>query len=122
MTNKGKYNEILDIKKSKKKENKMKLIDKKYFSLKRKTKIKITLYSIIQYIFIIFFTIYSVTLCAIFYGTMKNIYLNYVIALIEVLVIKILYGLVLSILRQVSLTKEKKGLYNVVLFMDNYIV
>ena len=122
MTNKGKYNEILDIKKSKKKDNKMKLVDKKFFSLKRKTKIKIALYSIIQYILIIFFTIYSVTLCAIFYGTMKKIYLNYVIALLEVLVIKILYGLVLSILRQVSLSKEKKGLYNVVLFMDNYIV
>ena len=77
MTNKGKYNEILDIKKSKKKENKMKLVDKKFFSLKRKTKIKIALYSIIQYILLIFFTIYSVTLCAIFYGTMKKIYLNY---------------------------------------------
>ena len=122
MTNKGKYNEILDIKKSKKKENKMKLVDKKFFSLKRKTKIKIALYSIIQYLLIIFFIIYSVTLCAIFYGTMKKIYLNYVIALLEILVIKILYGLVLSILRQVSLSKEKKGLYNVVLFMDNYIV
>ena len=122
MTNKGKYNEILDIKKSKKKENKMKLVEKKYASLKRKIKIKITLYSIIQFILIIFFTIYSVTLCAIFYGTMNNIYLAYVIALIEVLVIKILYGLVLSILRQVSLSYDKKGLYNAVLFMDNYIV
>ena len=122
MTNKGKYNEILDIKKSKKKDNKMKLIEKKYASLRRKTKIKITLYSIIQFIFIIFFTIYSVTLCAIFFGTMNKIYLNYAIALIEVLVIKILYGLVLSILRQVSLSYGKKGLYNAVLFMDNYIV
>ena len=122
MTNKGKYNEILDIKKSKKKDNKMKLVEKKYASMKRKTKIKIALYSVIQFIFIIFFTIYSVTLCAIFYGTMNKIYLTYAIALIEVLAIKILYGLVLSILRQVSLTKEKKGLYNVVLFMDNYIV
>mgnify|MGYP002623830887 CR=1 FL=1 len=122
MTNKGKYNEILDIKKSKKKDNKMKLIEKKYIPFKKKTKIKIAFYSIIQYILIIFFTIYSVTLCAIFYGTMKNIYLAYVVALIEVLVIKILYGLVLSILRQVSLSKEKKSLYNVVLFMDNYIV
>jgi len=122
MTNKGKYNEILDIKKSKKKENKLKLIDKKYISLKKKTKLKIAIYSIIQYLLMIFFIIYSCTLCAIFYGTMKKIYLNYVIALIEVLVIKILYGLVLSILRQVSLSKEKKGLYNVVLFMDNYIV
>jgi hypothetical protein len=89
---------------------------------KRKTKIKIALYSIIQYILLIFFTIYSVTLCAIFYGTMKKIYLNYVIALLEVLVIKILYGIVLSILRQVSLSYNKKGLYNAVLFMDNYVV
>jgi hypothetical protein len=122
MTNKGKYNEILDIKKSKKKDNKMKLVEKKYASMKRKTKIKIALYSVIQFIFIIFFTIYSVTLCAIFYGTMNKIYLTYAIALIEVLAIKILYGLVLSILRQVSLSYNKKGLYNAVLFMDNYVV
>jgi hypothetical protein len=122
MTNKGKYNEILDIKKSKKKDNKMKLIEKKYASLRRKTKIKISLYSVVQFIFIIFFTIYSVTLCAIFYGTMNKIYLTYAIALIEVLAIKILYGLVLSILRQVSLSYGKIGLYNAVLFMDNYIV
>ena len=122
MTNKGKYSEILDIKKSKKKDNKMKLVEKKYNSLKRKTKIKITLYSIIQFLFIIFFTIYSVTFSAIFYGTMNKIYLNYFIAIIEVLAIKIIYGLVLSILRQVSLSYDKKGLYNAVLFMDNYIV
>ena len=122
MTNKGKYNEILDIKKSKKKDNKMKLVEKKYASMRRKTKIKIALYSVIQFIFIIFFTIYSVTLCAIFYGTMNKIYLTYAIALIEVLAIKILYGLVLSILRQVSLSYNKKGLYNAVLFMDNYVV
>jgi hypothetical protein len=53
---------------------------------------------------------------------MNKIYLTYAIALIEVLAIKILYGLVLSILRQVSLSYNKKGLYNAVLFMDNYVV
>ena len=121
LTNKGKYNEILNIKKSKKKQNK-KLIEKKYKSLISKNKIKIIVYSIIQFILIILFFIYLVTLCAVYHGTMNRIFSSYGIALLEIIIIKILYGLALAILRQYSINNQKKGIYNIVLFMDNYIV
>ena len=121
LTNKGKYNEILSIKKSKKKDNKLKLIDKKYKSLLSKTKIKIIVYSIVQFILIIFFFIYLVTLCAVYHGTMNKIVSAYGISLLEMIIIKIIYGLVLGILRQYSLNHQKKTLYKVILFMDNYI-
>ena len=122
LTNKGKYNEIINIKKSKKKKNKMKLIQKKYNSLMSKTKIKIIVYSIIQFLIIILFFIYLVTLCAVYHGTMNKIFASYGIALLEIIIIKILYGMVMAILRQYSLSNQKKGLYNIILFMDNYIV
>ena len=122
MTNRGRYIEILNIKKSKKKSNKLNLIEKKYNSLIFKNKMKIIIYSIVQFILIIAFFIYLVTLCAVYNGTMNKIFTAYGIALLEMIIIKIIYGLVLAILRQYSLLNQKKGLYNFVLFMDNYIV
>jgi hypothetical protein len=122
MTNKGKYNEIISIKKSTKKKNKMKLIEKKYNSLMTKSKIKMIVYFIIQFVLIVLFFIYLVTLCAVYRGTMNKIFACYGIALLEVIIIKILYGLVLAILRQYSLSNQKKGLYDIILFMDKYVV
>ncbi len=87
-----------------------------------KTKIKIIVYSIIQFLIIILFFIYLVTLCAVYHGTMNKIFASYGIALLEIIIIKILYGMVMAILRQYSLSNQKKGLYNIILFMDNYIV
>ena len=121
ITNKGKYNEILDVKKSKKK-NKFQLIDKKYKSLIFKTKIKLIVYSIIQFGLLLFFFFYSVMLCIIYSSIKKKLFLNYLIALIEIVIIKIIYGIILAILRQISLLKKYKTLYKIVLFMDNYII
>ena len=124
LTVKGKYNEILNISKSQKKdkEQKIELINKKYKSLISKMKNKLIVYYIIQFILIIFFFIYLVTLCAIYSGTMKKIFLTYGIALLEVLIIKIIYGLVLGILRHISLSNKNNKMYNYVLFFDKYIV
>ena len=46
---------------------------------------------------------------------------SYGIALIEVVIIKILYGLILGVLRKISLTYEINKLYSIVLFLDLYI-
>ena len=53
---------------------------------------------------------------------MNKVFKAYGFALIEILIIKIIYGIVLGILRKVSLTKQKMTLYDVVLFMDTYLV
>ena len=124
LTNKGKYNEILNIKSSKKKNNekKIELINKKYDSLISKMKIKLIIYYIVQFILIVFFFIYLVTLCAVYPGTMKRIFTNYGITLLEVIIIKIIYGLILGILRYFSLSSQKSGMYNLVLIFDKYLV
>ena len=124
LTNKGKYNEIINIKKSKKKEKekKIELINKKYKSLISKMKTKLIAYYIIQFILIIFFFIYLVTLGAVYPGTMKRIFLTYGITLLEALIIKMIYGLVLGILRHISLSNKNSKIYNVILIFDKYIV
>ena len=122
MNSEGRFNQILIIKKSKKFQNKTPVLEKMCFNFIYKIKIKIIIYSIIQFILIIFFFIYLITLCAVYTGTGKKIFISYGIAILEIIIIKIVYGLVLAILRYVSLSKEKEGLYNFVLFMDKYIV
>ena len=124
LTNKGKYNEILNIKNSKKKskEKKTELINKKYEALISKMKIKLIIYYIVQFILIIFFFIYLLALGAVFPGTMKKIFASYGVAILEVIIIKILYGLILGVLRSVSLSGQKSGMYNIVKIFDKYIV
>ena len=122
MNSEGRFNQILIIKKSKKFQNKTSVLEKMCFNFISKTKMKIIIYSIIQFILIIFFFIYLITLCAVYTGTGKKIFISYGIAILEIIIIKIVYGLVLAILRYVSLSIEKEGLYNFVLFMDKYIV
>ena len=121
MTNKGKYNEILDIEKAKK-PNKRVLIQKKAKSLIFNTKIKVTFYLILQFILLIFFLLYSSTLCVIFSVVLNKLCISYILALVIEAMFKIAYGLILAILRQISLCGKFKGLYNFVLFMDNYIL
>lgn len=97
-------------------------INKKYSNLSWKIKLKIIIYSIIQFLLLAFCFVYFVTFCSVYTGTQSKVFKSYGIALIEVLIIKIIYGIVLAILRKISLVKEKKTLYNVILFMDTYLV
>ena len=108
LTIKGKYNEIINIKNSKKKkrENKIRLINKKYNSLLTHLKIKLIVYYIIQFILIIAFFIYLVTLGAVYSGTMKKIFASYGIAILELIILKLIYGLALGILRYYSIENQ----------------
>ena len=102
--------------------NRDKNIKKKYDNVAWKIKFKVIVYSIIEFLLLGFCFVYFVTFCTVYTGTMSKVFKAYGIALIEVLIIKIIYGIVLGILRKVSLAKQKKTLYNVVLFMDTYLV
>jgi hypothetical protein len=102
--------------------NKENIIKKKYNSLSYKIKFKIAIYTFIEFLLLAFCFIYFVTFCTVYTGTMNKVFKSYGIALIEVLIIKIIYGIVLAILRRFSLNKGKKTLYDVVLFMDTYLV
>ena len=85
-------------------------------------KTKLIAYYIIQFKLIIFFFIYLVTFGSIYSGTMKRIFLTYGITLLEALIIKMIYGLVLGILRHISLSNKNSKIYNVILIFDKYIV
>lgn len=97
-------------------------IKKKYDSVTWKVKFKVIVYSIIEFLLLGFCFIYFVSFSTVYTGTMSKVFKAYGIALIEVLIIKIIYGIILGILRKVSLAKQKKTLYDVVLFMDTYLV
>ena len=102
--------------------NKNKLIEKKYNNLMWKVKFKFIVYSIIEYLLLALCFLYLTTFGTVYIGTQSRAFKAYGIALIEILIIKIIYGIALAIMRYISLSKEKKSLYNVVLFMDTYLV
>ena len=124
LSNKGKYNEILMIKYLNKipKESKPQLITKRINSLLSKMKTKMIIYYIIQFALIIFFFIYLVVLCAVYTGTMNKIFTSYGIAILELIILKLIYGLVLGILRYYSIENQNSSMYNFALFMDTYLV
>ena len=124
LSNKGKYNEILNIKYLNKisKKSKPQLIGKKIDSLISKMKTKIIIYYIIQFALLIFFFIYLVALGAVYTGTIKKVFTSYGIAILELIILKLIYGLVLGILRYYSIENQKSSMYNFVLFMDTYLV
>jgi hypothetical protein len=124
LSNKGKYNEILMIKYLNKipKQSKPQIISNKINSLLSKMKTKMIIYYIIQFVLLIFFFIYLVVLCAVYTGTMNKIFTSYGIAILELIILKLIYGLALGILRYYSIENQKSSMYNFVLFMDTYLV
>ena len=101
---------------------KIETINKKYSNLIWKIKFKISIYSIIEFLILIFCFLYLSVFCSVYTGTQSKVFKAYGIALVEVLIIKIIYGIVLAILRYISISYRKKGLYDAVLFMNTYLV
>ena len=123
-SNNDKIKEILRLIHANKKYgvNNQKMLEKKCNNLGWKLKLKVAIYTIIQFLLLAFCFIYLVTFCTVYTGTKDKVFQSYGIALIEILIIKILYGIALAVLRRVSLTKQKKTLYEIVLLMNTYLV
>ena len=124
LTNNDKIKDILKMIHFNKKYNMNKeyIINKKYQNLMWKIKLKIAIYTIIEILLLVFSFLYLTVFCTVYTGTQAKVFKAYGIALIEILIIKIIYGIALAIMRYVSLSKEKKGLYDVVLFINTYLV
>ena len=101
--------------------NRSKIV-KKYNNLEYKIKAKVIVYLIIQFIILAFCFIYFATFCSVYIGTKIRVFRSYGIALVEILIIKIIYGIILSILRKISLSKKSKVFYDIVLLMTTYLV
>lgn len=65
--------------------------------------------------------LYITTFCAVYTGTKKYVFRTYGIALVEVLIIKIVYGIVLGIIRKVGLNKQNRTLYKIAYYFDKLI-
>ena len=83
--------------------------------------IKIIIFYAIEFIFVFLFFLYLTAFCGVYANAKAKLIESYGIALIEVVIIKILYGLVMGILRKVSLAYKINILYRIVQFLDLYI-
>jgi hypothetical protein len=97
----------LFFKESSSMEKKMRKFSKLISEIKR----NIVIYLVIQFILILFCSFYLITFCGIYTGTKTKVFLAYGFAVVEIVVIKCFYGLVLGILRKISLFAEKSALY-----------
>ena len=95
--------------------------ERKFNRLMGEIKRNIVIYLVIQFILILFCSFYLITFCGIYTGTKTKLFLSYAFAIVTIVIIKIVYGLILGILRKISLFAEKSGLYNVVLIFNKYI-
>ena len=96
-------------------------VEQKFNKMMFWAKIKLIIFYVVQFILLFLFYLYLIAFFGIYTGTSSNLVESYGIALIEVVIIKVLYGLVLGVLRKISLTYEIKILYSIVLFLDLYI-
>ena len=81
----------------------------------------IIVYLVIQFVIIVLCSFYLIIFCGIYTGTATKLFLSYAFSLATIAIIKIVYGLVLGILRKISLFAEKNSLYNAVLIFNKYI-
>ena len=116
INNDKKINEIESIDKERKDE-----IEQQYKKVMFWAQIKIIIFYAVQLILIVIFFIYLIAFFGIYLGTSSKLVESYGIALIEVIIIKILYGLILGILRKISLVHKIEKLYSIVRFFDLYI-
>ena len=106
------------LNKANKDENKL---QKKFDDLKFKVKIRMIIYFVLIFLVGISCLLYITTFCAVYTGTKKYVFRTYGIALVEVLIIKIIYGIILGILRKIGLTKQNRALYKIAYYFDKLI-
>ena len=68
--------------------------NKKFNNLLCSIKTGMIVYFVIQFIFAVVCLLYVTVFCAVYEGTKKKVFKTYGIALVEVLIIKILYGII----------------------------
>jgi len=78
-------------------------------------------YFVIQFIFAVVCLLYVTLFCAVYTGTKVKVFKTYGIALLEVLIIKIVYGIILGILRKVGLSKRSRVAYQIAYYFDRLL-
>ena len=94
---------------------------KKFNNLLCSIKTGMIVYFVIQFIFAVACMLYVTLFCAVYVGTKTQVFKTYAIALIEVLIIKIVYGIILGILRAVGLSKRSRIAYQIAYYLDKLL-
>ena len=102
-------------------ENNVRKNNKKFNNLLCSIKTGMIVYFVIQFIFAVVCLLYVTVFCAVYEGTKKKVFKTYGIALLEVLIIKIIYGIILGILRKVGLRKQSRIIYKIVYYLDKLL-
>jgi len=98
-----------------------KIFKKKYNQIISHIKCIIIIFYVIIFIIIAFCTIYLISFFALYTGTRKKVILSYIYSLIEIIIIKFVYGFTLALLRTASRINKMEKVYKVVYIFDKYI-
>ena len=96
------------------------LTQKKYNDVIRRIKIRMIIFFIIGFLLTAFCFIYLLSFFAIYTGTKSKVLKMYYISWIEILLIKIIYGICLASLRIASEGNEIENIYKIVYLCDKY--
>ena len=83
--------------------------------------IKLITFYLIDYAVTLYCSFYMILFCSIYKGTKANVFKTYGIALLEIFIIRVVYAIILALLRYMALSMRSKGFYNFVKFMDYYL-
>ena len=78
-------------------------------------------YFALQFVLATICFLYVTVFCAVYVGTKKKIFKSYGIALLEVVIIKVVYGIILGILRKVGLSKQSAVVYKIAYYLDLFL-
>ena len=96
-------------------------IEEKYDEIIKKIKVQTIIFYIIIILFTEFCSMYLVSFFAVYTGTKKYVLKAYYISIIEIVIIKFIYGLSLGSLRIAAEVNEYESLYNFVFACDKYL-
>ena len=96
-------------------------IEEKYDEIIKKIKVQTIIFYVIIILFTEFCSMYLVSFFAVYTGTKKYVLKAYYISIIEIVIIKFIYGLSLGSLRIAAEVNEYESLYNFVFACDKYL-
>ena len=97
------------------------LVQKKYDDLIKMIKIRTIIFFVIGFLLTVFCFIYLISFFAFYTGTKSKVLKSYYIALIEIVLIKLVYGIVLASLRIAAEGNQIENIYKIVYICDKYV-
>ena len=119
--NENNENSKIDDLSGKDEETNEELIQKKFTEVMGRIKFRMIIFFIIGFLLTICCFIYLVSFCGIYTWTNSKVFKMYYISLIEILLIKIIYGICLAALRIASEGNEIEIIYKVVYICDKFV-